>query len=104
MSLKQYPLLLFYSQENFLNQSDFIAQTAFTVSKKNFKRAVDRNAIKRKLRESYRLQKSRLYQLHVEAKKQYQLKLVFVYIGDKMPTYQQVNDAMRKLIDKLAEQ
>jgi ribonuclease P protein component len=38
------------------------AQVMFSVSSKRFKKAVDRNHIKRKLREAYRRQKARLYE------------------------------------------
>lgn len=43
------------SDQNFPNH-----QVLISVSKRNFKRAVDRNTIKRRIREGYRLQKEQL--------------------------------------------
>ena len=44
------------------NENDnFPAKIAISVSKKNFKRAVDRNIIKRKIKETYRQNKQLLY-------------------------------------------
>ncbi len=40
---------------------EYPAQALFTVSAKRFKKAVDRNRIKRKLKEAYRQQKAWLY-------------------------------------------
>jgi len=55
------------------------AQVLFTVSTRRFKRAVDRNQIKRKLKEAYRLQKQLLYE---ELKKQQkQLLICIMYTG-----------------------
>jgi ribonuclease P protein component len=53
------------------------AQVAFAVPKRNFPRAVDRNRIKRQLRECYRDQKEKLYDFLNSANKQYALMLVF---------------------------
>ena len=47
------------------------------VSAKNFKRAVDRNRIKRQLRECYREEKEKLYEFISAANKQYALMIVF---------------------------
>ncbi len=59
-------------------------QAMFTVSKKNFKRAHDRNAIKRYLRECYRLQKDILHDAPVH------LHLCFTFTGKQLPEYDYV--------------
>ena len=54
------------------------AQVAFSVPKKNFRRAVDRNRIKRQMRECYRAHKNQLYDFfNATGKKQYAIMLVF---------------------------
>src|SRR5689334_13993363 len=42
----------------FLKSTDSVNQILISVPKSNFKRAVDRNSIKRRIREGYRLNKS----------------------------------------------
>src|SRR5687767_2812315 len=55
------------------------AQIAISVSKRNFKKAVDRNRIKRQIREAYRTGKQPLYE-HLEAKNK---KIIFMVIYTK---------------------
>jgi ribonuclease P protein component len=60
-SFAQYPLrIVWVDMEE--RRSDFPAQFALSVSKKKFKRAVDRNRIRRLVREAYRLNKHVLYE------------------------------------------
>lgn len=71
--------------------------------KKRFKHAVDRNRLKRQLRESYRLNKGILFSA-LESK-DYQLLVAFNYIGDKVePTafvQRKMKIALEKLVSKL---
>ena len=72
-------------------------QAAFTVSKKAFKKAVQRNLIKRKLRESYRLNKTTLYNSVLN----HQLAIFIIYIGKDIPDYPTIDLAMKKGIKKV---
>lgn len=58
-SIKVFPLRIVYVQAE--HTSKFPAQMGVSVSKRNFKKAVDRNRIKRLLRETYRKEKYTVY-------------------------------------------
>ena len=58
-SVKKYPFILVWKKLN-EDQAQPI-RIAFSVSKKKFPLAVDRNQMKRKIREGYRLKKSDIY-------------------------------------------
>jgi len=75
-------------------------QTGFAVSSKHFKKAVDRNRIKRLMREAYRLQKNDLHnQLEQNNKK---LAVFFIYTGNELPDYnfifEKTGNVIRRLI------
>ena len=69
------------------------------VSSRNFKNAVDRNRIKRMIREAYRLQKLGLQNRVKE--KNGELNLFVIYTGKEVPVYTEVHDKMKKVVDKL---
>ena len=60
-------------------------QTGFAVSSKHFKKAVDRNRIKRLMREAYRLQKNEVHTLLAQQQKK--LAVFIIYVGNELPDY-----------------
>lgn len=77
--------------------SSFPVQVGFSVGKRNFKKAVQRNLIKRKMREAYRLNKQNLY----NATGENQLAVFFIFIGKTIPEYSVVEAGVKKGIKKL---
>lgn len=74
-------------------------QFGVTVSAKNFKRAVDRNRIKRLTREAYRLQKIPLQNRLTERKKQ--ALIFFVYTTKGLPDFNFVKEKVAVALKKL---
>ena len=69
------------------------------VSAKNFKKAVERNRIKRLTREAYRLQKKNL-QEKVKANNM-QLNVFFIYTAKELPVYDEVYKKAGVILNKL---
>lgn len=67
------------------------AQVAFSVSKRNFKRAVKRNLLKRRMREAYRLNKPGFYR--ELAAKDSCVALMFIFVGKDIADYAQIEKA-----------
>jgi len=71
------------------------------VSGKNFKRAVDRNRVKRLTREAYRLQKKQLQEATIE--KKLQLNIFFIYTGKELPAFDVVREKVNVILNKLTK-
>jgi ribonuclease P protein component len=95
-SVSAYPLRLVYIQSSF--NDDTAVKTGVSVSKRNFKKAVDRNRIKRLLRESYRLHKTTYFNNITT-----QYAFMILYIGNDKPTLNQIETRMNLLFKKFNE-
>ncbi|MBL4655891.1 MAG: ribonuclease P protein component [Bacteroidia bacterium] len=81
--------------------SDFPVQIAISVSKKNFSKAVDRNLIKRRIREIYRRNKEILYAT-LENNNQ-QCAFMIIYISKEIGDYKKMEEGLLKALNSLKE-
>ncbi|HUR67440.1 MAG TPA: ribonuclease P protein component [Chitinophagaceae bacterium] len=76
-------------------------QFAVGVSARHFKKAVDRNTIKRKIREAYRLQKIPLQELLQAHEKG--MNVFFTYNGKEIPAHTTVVSSVDRCLSKLVK-
>jgi ribonuclease P protein component len=93
--ITQFPFRVIYRQERGGKE----IKAGFTVSSKNFPRAVDRNRIKRLIREAYRIQKAELGTC--VKKNQTLLHLFFIYTGRDIISFKELSHRLKQILDKL---
>jgi ribonuclease P protein component len=80
---------------------DFIypAQLLVSVSKKKFVNAIDRNTLKRKIRESYRLNKFEIYD--ILSKQKEKVMIAITYNSDEDLNFHEINTQVNYLLHKI---
>jgi ribonuclease P protein component len=82
-----------------IQESNTPAKVVISVPKRNFKKAVDRNKIKRRIREAYRKNKNTLYQ-QLSNKK---IVLMIVFVSKEKESYKIIEEKTIELIHKLTK-
>jgi ribonuclease P protein component len=96
-----YPVKIVWKKQEMLS-SAFPAQVGFSVTKRLFRHAVDRNRLKRLLRESYRRQKFNLYETLNNTNSR--IALMVIYIAKEELPFLKIEPAIAKAIQKINEQ
>ena len=98
-SMAAYPLRAVYMKK-VRARDDAPVQVLVSVPKKYFKHAVDRNRIKRQVREAFRQHKQLLYEALAE---QEQLLLAFIWLSEEHYPSQHVESRVVSLMQRVAE-
>ncbi len=96
--MSAFPIKVLY---DITEKTTFTLKAGVTVSSRNFKKAVQRNRVKRVLREAFRLQKLPLQTELASRKKS--LVLFFIYTGKELPVYKEVFGKMGIVLQRLQE-
>lgn len=73
-------------------------QVLFSVSKRKIRRAIDRNYIKRRMKEGYRLNKGLISSLEVK------YKIAFIYLAPELADFHTLQAKVQKALGKIANQ
>lgn len=92
-----YPIKVVWVETD--NDLPFPVQAAFSVSKRNFKHATDRNKLKRRMKEAYRLNKFLLYEKLSTQK----ISCIFIYIAREELTSALIGKSMKTVLLKLGK-
>jgi ribonuclease P protein component len=95
-----YPLKIYWKISSDNHQKSSV-RVALSVPKRKFKRAVDRNLIKRRIRESYRLNKYIV--INPLRDKELNVIMIILFLSDEFISFDSVDALIRKLLHKLAK-
>jgi ribonuclease P protein component len=98
-SMAAYPLRVVYKMVG-REETSVPVQVLISVSKKHLRHAVDRNRVKRQVREAYRLHKEELSGKVTDSAS---LLLAFIWVADELAPTSKVEDRVVRLLTRISE-
>ena len=98
-AVSEFPLKIYWSI-SWDHRQKFPVRVAIAVPKRRFKRAVDRNLMKRRIRESYRQNKHLIYDPLM--KKDLKIVMIILFLSDEFIPFNNLYARTRELLRKLA--
>lgn len=95
-----FPFKVFYLFDS-TQTPEQLPQVLFTISKRNFKRAVDRNLLRRRCREAYRKNKHLFFE---SPEAHPPTSIAFVLIAKEKVEYEVIERSMKRLIVRLSKE
>ena len=99
-SISEKPFRIIYNIDN--NNEDVFLKALIVVPKKRVRLASDRNVIKRRVKEAYRLQKSEL-EKYLKSNN-HQLNLAIIYQKHEILDYKLIEEKIKLLLSRLKEE
>ncbi|MDA9262285.1 ribonuclease P protein component [bacterium] len=97
----EFPFMVIAKDSDSISQK-FPAQMMVSVSKRKIKLAVNRNLMKRRMKEAYRLHKNDFYKKLKSQNKE--LILCFIFLGNKPVSYELIEQKIIVLLNRLTEE
>ena len=96
-TLKKFPLIAKYKQVEFEDQVPI--KVVVSIPKRLVKKAVDRNRVRRQIKEAYRLDRTDLK--NNLANNKISLALFFIYTGKENPLYSEIEEKIHLLLNEI---
>jgi ribonuclease P protein component len=101
VKLRQHPLTLIYLLEEGKAADGASMKMGVAVGAKHFKKAVQRNLLKRRIKEAYRIQNADLKESILPTS--FNMSLFFIYADHVVSDYALISSSVKKLLDKCKE-
>ena len=98
--MNSFPIKLIYTLES--NETGSV-QTGVGAPSRTFRKAVDRNRVKRLLREGYRLERPEFIASSVDALNKLRVNLFFLYTDATVISQKEIQEKIKQLLSRLSE-